>query len=106
MRKFYEDSSQAKILSSDKSIHCALRYLSEKPISHYELRDYSHGVCRRINTFFTKEAAMAAKSFHEIEEGCHFAVVAVSPLRFSQREWDYINSDKELLENFSNQVRG
>ena len=79
MKRFYEGSSQAKILSNDRSIHCALRYFSEKPFYHYELRDYSFTPYRVINSFVNKEAAMVAKSFHEIQRGCHFAVVAVDP---------------------------
>lgn len=79
MKRFYEDSSHAKILSKDKSIHCALRYFSQKPLHHYELRDYSKTPYFVLNTFVTKNAALAAKSFHEIQEGCHFAVVAVDP---------------------------
>lgn len=79
MKRFYEDSSQAKILSKDRSIHCALRYFSQKPFSHYELRDYSKSPYFVVNTFQTKQAAMVAKSFHEIQYGAHFAVVAVDP---------------------------
>ena len=77
MRRFFDDSSQGKTLSSDRSIHCALQYFSQKPLQHYELRDYSRTPYFVINTFVTREAAVAAKSFHEIKEGCHFAVVAV-----------------------------
>lgn len=79
MKKFYEDSSQAKILSKDRAIHCALRYFSQKPFSHYELRDYSKTPYFVINTFITKEAAIAAKEFHALQQGAHFAVVAVDP---------------------------
>ena len=79
MKRFYEDSSQAKTLSKDRSIHCALRYFSQKPFSHYELRDYSKSPYFVINSFITKEAAIAAKEFHVLQDGNHFAVVAVDP---------------------------
>ena len=104
MKRFFEDSSQAKILSSDRSIHKALRYFSKKPEhTEYELRDYSNGFGIVINTFATKQAALAAKSFHEIQCGCHFAVVAVTPhyYRLSNLEMEYIKHDKVMCNLFT-----
>lgn len=79
MKRFFEDSSQAKNLSPDKSIHKALRYFSKKPLSHYELRDYSKSPYFVINTFISKDAAIVAREFHILEQCAHFAVVAVDP---------------------------
>lgn len=77
MKRFFEDSSQAKMLTPELSYRYALRHMRNTEPCEYELRDYSRTPYFVINTFVTKEAALAAKSFHEIEEGCHFAVVAV-----------------------------
>lgn len=77
MRRFYDDSSQAKTLSKDRSIHFAVKYFTQKPLQHFELRDYSKSPYFVINTFVTRATAVAAKEFHVLQEGPHFAVVAV-----------------------------
>lgn len=119
MNIFFEDSSQAKMLTNELSYRYALRHMRNTEPCAYELRDYSRTPYFVINTFVTKESALVAKSFHEIQEGCHFAVVAVNPSysfikshisspygMLTQSEMDYINSDKELTDNLVNQRRG
>lgn len=79
MKRFFEDSSQAKILSKDKSIRCALRYLTQKPELGYELRRYyqvdgkwNHDL---LGIYATRKAAEVAKSFKEIQYGENLAIV-------------------------------
>lgn len=77
MKKFFEDTSSSKMLTPELSYRNALRHMRNTEPCEYELRDYSKTPYFVINTFATKESALVAKSFHEIQEGCHFAVVSV-----------------------------
>lgn len=77
MKRFYEDSSQAKILSKSTSIKRALRTLSDNEFFEYELRRYSpdfkeYFVCA---VYPTRKAAEVAKAFREIEHRGNFAIV-------------------------------
>lgn len=80
MKKFYEDSSQAKILSKDKDIKYALRHFRRQGIVEYELREYfPNGNYGLVDSFTTKQGAQVAKEFAVMQYGPHFAVVAVTP---------------------------
>lgn len=79
MKRFYEDSSQAKMLTDERAYRYAIKHMRNMEPCAYELRDYSRTPYFVVNSFITRDAAIAAKSFHEIQEGCHFAVVAVHP---------------------------
>ena len=80
MKKFYEDSSQAKTLSKDKDIKYALRHFRNKMEVIYELREYfSDGTYLLVDSFFTRESARVAKEFAVLQCGQNYAVVAVTP---------------------------
>lgn len=81
MKKFFEDSSQAKTLSKDRDIHFAVKRMSKnEAIVEYELREYfPNGSYGLVDSFVTKQGAQIAKAFAEVQYGCHFAIVAVTP---------------------------
>lgn len=82
MRPFYEDTSSAKIITKDRSIHRALRTFSEKPAAEYEVRRYfKDGEYEVLDRFHTRKEALVAKSFAEMEDPrWGISVVAVTPL--------------------------
>lgn len=82
MRRFFDDSSAAVVLSRDRGIHRALRTFSEKPAYEYEVRRYFKDTEYEVlDRFHTKKEALVAKSFAEIEDSrWGIAVVAVTPL--------------------------
>lgn len=82
MKKFFEDSSQAKILSKEKDIRYAVRHMSKKNVPvEYELREYfPDGNYGLVDSFTTKQGALIAKEFAVLQYGPHFAVVAVTPV--------------------------
>ena len=99
MKKFYEDSSQAKILSKDKDIKYALRHFRNYGVVEYELRDYSpDGSYKLVDSFTTKQGALIAKEFAVLQYGPHFAVVAVAP--------DYMRRKTQLSSLYGMQVGG
>lgn len=91
MKRFFEDSSAAVVLSRDRAIKRHLRTLSEKPASEYEVRRYfKNSEYEVIDRCHTKKEALVVKAFAEIEDPrWGVAVVAVTPL------WKY----KEYLLN-------
>lgn len=115
MRKFFEDSSQAKILSKDKDIRYAVRHMSKKNVPmEYELREYfPDGNYGLVDSFTTKQGALIAKEFATLQYGPHFAVVAVTPIymrrkvnlsstygktvTLSEKELEYMNRDESIV---------
>lgn len=78
MKKFFEDSSAAKILSKDRAIHNAVKTMSRFFPDEFELRKYNRdGSYEVIDIFTTRKGAEVAKSFAEIELGQPIAIVAV-----------------------------
>ena len=79
MNRFFEDSSQAKILSKDKDIHRALRNMGNKCFMLYQLRQYQRdGSYIMLDVFTNRKAAEVAKSFADIRLGSPTAIVAVN----------------------------
>ena len=80
MKKFFEDSSQAKMLTPELSYRYALKHMKNTAPVEYELREYfPNGSYGLVNSFATKQAALVAKEFAVLQYGPHFAVVAVTP---------------------------
>lgn len=83
MKRFFEDSSQAKMFTPELSYRYAMKHMRNTAITEYELRDYSRREAGRdyvlVDSFVTKQGAQVAKAFAEVQYGCHFAIVAVTP---------------------------
>lgn len=86
MKRFYEDSSQAKTLSKDKDIKNALRHFRSMQELVYELREYfPDGTYRLVDSFHTKKSARIAKEFAVLEHGANFAIVAVDAIFYYRK---------------------
>ena len=84
MKRFFEDSSQAKMLTPELSYRYGIKHMKNTAPVEYELRDYSRRSVGRdyalVDSFVTKGGALLAKSFAEFETGMFtYAVVAVTP---------------------------
>ena len=83
MRPFFEDTSSSKMLTQELSYRYAIRHSRNTALTMYELRDYSRKTPYQdyflLNAFQTKQAALVAKSFGELELGHALCVVAVDP---------------------------
>lgn len=75
MRKFYEDSSQAKTFTSGKAISHAMRTMSLHRKYGYELRKYNHRGYEVLDIFADRRTAECAKAFKEVEHGQVLAIV-------------------------------
>lgn len=79
MKKFFEDSSQAKILSKDRDIHYAVKRMGNKNFMLYQLRQYqSDGSYIMLDVFTNRRAAEVAKSFADIRLGTPTAIVGIN----------------------------
>ena len=116
MKKFYEDSSQAKTLSKDRDIKYALRHFKNMQEVVYELREYfPDGTYRLVDSFHTRESARVAKEFAVLQCGPNFAIVVVDAMFYyrkakvnlsspygmnvslSEKELKYMNRDDSLV---------
>ena len=83
MKKFFEDTSSSKMLTPELSYRNAIRHMRNTALTMYELRDYTRKTeyldYFLLNAFQTKQAALVAKSFGELELGHGLCVVAVDP---------------------------
>ena len=78
MKRFFEDSSQAKMLTPELSYRYALKHMSNMAPTMYELRQYNRdGTYKVIDAFFNRKSAEVAKSFADIRLGTPTAIVAV-----------------------------
>lgn len=78
MRPFFEDISSAKMLTPEISYRYAIKHMSNKQWSGYQLRKYNNdGSYDVIDVFVTRKAAEVAKSFADIELGQPTAIVGV-----------------------------
>ena len=117
MRRFFDDTSSAKMLTPELPYRYAIKHMSNMQCSGYELRKYNRdGTYEIIDNFVTRKAAEVAKSFADIELGQPTAIVAVDPFRYlraktelssvygscvdlTDEELNYINKDKEALKS-------
>ena len=86
MKRFFEDSSQAKMLTNERSYRYAIKHMNKTntvPVE-YELRDYiAKNECssaldyQLLDIFVTRKGAEVAKAFGEIQLGHSLAIVAV-----------------------------
>lgn len=86
MKRFFEDSSQAKMLTSDRSYRYAIKHMKRTdafPVE-YELRDYTAKNeyspaldYQLLDIFTTRKGAEVAKAFGEVRLGHSLAIVAV-----------------------------
>ena len=125
MKKFFEDSSQAKMFTPELSYRYNVRHIDKRTCpTEYELRDYSrpdrdHDYTL-VDLFATKQAALVAKEFAVLQYGPHYAVVAVTPIfmrrkvnlsstygntvNLSEEDLEYIN--RVFNESITNLVKG
>ena len=101
MRRFFDDTSSAKIFTKGDLIGKALNAKSGPYF--YELRNYDMdtGKYERVGTYYTKEMARVGKAFYEMEFGlAGVAIVAVFKHQrrtLSPAELKYIASDEQFL---------
>lgn len=74
MRKFYEDSSQAKTFTDDKAIVHAMRTMKMHRKYGYELRKYNSRGYEVLDIFADRRTAECAKAFKEVEHGQVLAI--------------------------------
>ena len=83
MKKFFEDTSSAKMLTPELSYRNGMRHMRNTAPTMYELRDYTRKTDYLdyflLNAFQTKQSALVAKSFGELQLGHALCVVAVDP---------------------------
>lgn len=78
MRRFFDDTSSAKMLTPEISYRYALRHMSNMASTSYELRKYNNdGSYDVLDTFLTRKSAEVAKSFADIRFGQPTAIVGV-----------------------------
>ena len=78
MKRFFEDSSQAKMLTPELSYRYALKHMGNASFRLYQLRQYQKdGSYIMLDAFITRQAAEVAKSFADIRLGTPTAIVAV-----------------------------
>lgn len=78
MKRFFEDSSQAKMLTPELSYRYALKHMRNMSFTMYALRQYqSDGSYIVLDVFTTRRAAEVAKSFADIRLGRPTAIVAI-----------------------------
>ena len=78
MKKFYEDSSQAKMLTPELSYRYAIKHMRNTSFILYELRQYQKdGTYILLDAFTTRQSAEVAKSFADIRLGTPTAIVGV-----------------------------
>lgn len=78
MKRFFEDSSQSKMLTPELSYRYALKHMSNPVRSLYVLRHYqSDGSYIVLDVFTTRKAAEVAKSFADIRLGKPTAIVGI-----------------------------
>ena len=86
MKRFFEDSSQAKMFTNEHSYRYAIRHMKAGDTVHfeYELRDYTAKNeyspaldYQLLDIFTTRKGAEVAKTFGEIRLGHSLAIVAV-----------------------------
>lgn len=75
MRKFYEDSSQAKTFTNDKAIAHAMRTMKMRRKYGYELRKYNTRGYETLGLYADRRTAECAKAFKEVEFGQVLAIV-------------------------------
>lgn len=111
MNRFFEDSSQAKILSKDKDIHRALKHMSNPGFDYYGVY-----VGDKIDSHHeTIEAARVRKAFLEIETTENVCIKGLYDKSFyyecknhldslygmadslSEKELKYMNRDDSLM---------
>lgn len=115
MKKFFEDSSQAKMFTPELSYRYNVRHIDKRTCpAEYELRYYfPDGSYVRVDLFATKQAAQVAKEFAVLQDGPHYAVVAVTPIfmrrktnlsstygkivTLTEKELEYMNRDDSLI---------
>lgn len=102
MKKFYEDSSQAKTLSKDRDIKYALRHFKNMQEVVYELREYfPDGTYRLVDSFHTRESARVAKEFAVLQCGPNFAIVVVDAMFYYRRAKVKMNSVYGITDSLS-----
>lgn len=75
MRKFYEDSSQAKTFTNQKLIAPAMRQMRMYRKYGYELRRYNARGYDVLDVYADRRTAECAKAFKEVELGQVLAIV-------------------------------
>lgn len=75
MRKFYEDSSQAKTFTNQKMIAPAMRQMRARKKYGYELRRYHSRGFDTLAIYADRRTAECAKAFKEVETGDVLAIV-------------------------------
>lgn len=77
MKRFYEDSSQAKTLTNSRAIRRAMKYLTPDEKFGYELRWYydRNRQYEVYGVYTTRKAVEVAKSFYEMQYGHTLCIV-------------------------------
>lgn len=77
MKRFYEDSSQAKTFTKSKSIRAAMKYISESAKLGYELRWYydKNRQYELLGHYTSRKSAELSKAFLEMQYGKNLAIV-------------------------------